>query len=101
MQHFVMNLLVNCCTHDWLTHYTPLYARYLYSRDALGQARRETIGYLVYNTHPSSVILNIGLGAVYKGRPANGEWGWFRNFGHSWTGGGGGWFVKVRTSENF
>ena len=46
--------------------------------------------------------LNIYLGAVYKGRPANGEGG----------GGGfeisdipgrgeGGWFVKVRTSENF
>ena len=27
-------------------------------------------------------------------------WRWFQNFGHSWTWGGG-WFVKVRTSENF
>ena len=42
------------------------------------------------------------LGAVYKGRPANGEGRWFRNFGHFRTGGGGWyWFVKVRTSENF
>ena len=32
----------------------------------------------------------------------SGKWGggWFWNFGHSRTGGGG-WFVKVRTSENF
>ena len=31
------------------------------------------------------------LGAVYKGRPVNGEGGgWFQNLGHSWTGGGGG-----------
>ena len=29
MQHFVMHLLVNCCTHDWLTHYTPEF-RYTY-----------------------------------------------------------------------
>ena len=29
-------------------HDTLLYARYLCSRDALGQARRATIGYLVY-----------------------------------------------------
>ena len=28
-------------------------------------------------------------GAVYKGRPANGEGGWFWNFGHFRTGGGG------------
>ena len=63
---------------------------------------------------PRTVLLNeaykqvdrgtyrIHIGAVYKGRPANGEGG----------GGGfeisdipgreeGGWFVKVRTSENF
>ena len=27
-----------------------------------------------------------GLGTVYKGRPANGEGWWFRNFGRSRTG---------------
>ena len=48
------------------------------------------------------MVILFYLGAVYKGRPANGEGG----------GGGfeisdipgrgeGGWFVKVRTSENF
>ena len=41
------------------------------------------------------------LGAVYKGRPANGEGGGgvvlkFRTF----PDGGRGWFLKVRTSEN-
>ena len=34
-------------------------------------------------------LLLLDLGAVYKGRPANGEGGWFLNFGHSRTGGGG------------
>ena len=48
------------------------------------------------------VARNSHLGAVYKGRPANGEGGGvvlkFRTFP---DGGRGGWFVKVRTSENF
>ena len=40
------------------------------------------------------------LGAVYKGRPANGEGGGFEISDIPGRGEGG-WFVKVRTSENF
>ena len=39
-------------------------------------------------------------GAVYKGRPANGEGGGFEISDIPGRGEGG-WFVKVRTSENF
>ena len=39
------------------------------------------------------------LGAFYKGRPANGE-GVVLKF-RTFPDGGRGWFVKVRTSENF
>ena len=39
------------------------------------------------------------LWAVYKGRPANGE-GVVLKF-RTFPDGGRGWFVKVRTSENF
>ena len=45
---------------------TLLYARYLCSRDALGQARRATIGYLVYKSH-----LTYGItcwGGTYKSK---------------------------------
>ena len=43
--------------------------------------------------------ITAGLGAVYKGRPANGE-GVVLKF-RTFPDGGRGWFVKVRTSENF
>ena len=68
---------------DWYVCNIPLLARALGLKDMIGYYRA-TIGY----------------GAVYKGRPANGEGGSFWNFGNSRTGGGG-WFVKVRTSEHF
>ena len=41
------------------------------------------------------------FGAVYKGRPANWEGGGFEISDIPGRGEGGGWFVKVRTSENF
>ena len=41
----------------------------------------------------------IGLGPVYKGRPANGE-GVVLKF-RTFPDAGRGWFVKIRTSENF
>ena len=45
--------------------------------------------------------LGLGLGAVYKGRPANGEGGGGFEISDIYGRGEGGWFVKVRTSENF
>ena len=50
-------------------------------------------------SHDKKYHLNVAynLGAVYKGRPANGEGGGFEIPDIP----GGGWFVKVRTSENF
>ena len=45
-------------------------------------------------------VLSQELGAVYKGRPANGEGGGFEISDIPGRGEGG-WFVKVRTSVNF
>ena len=42
----------------------------------------------------------IWLGTVYKGRPANGEGGGFEISDIPGRGEGG-WFVKIRTTENF
>ena len=41
---------------NWGLDQKSLYARYLCARDALGQARRATIGYLVYNKNPGPFI---------------------------------------------
>ena len=45
-----------------------------------------------------NAIICYTLGAVYKGRPANGEGGGFEISDIPGRGEGG-WFVKVRTSE--
>ena len=41
--------ILHCQDIEFIKIRFCLYARYLCSRDALGQARRATIGYLVYN----------------------------------------------------
>ena len=46
-------------------------------------------------------VFNFNKGLSTKGRPANGEGGGFEISDISGRGEGGGWFVKVRTSENF